>query len=362
MLSTDKRWKLMGELLINQCLEVKPGEKVLIAQYEPETWALALAAYEAAIKAKGFPQIQLKSEYLRRAFMKYGTEKQYSWAPEMEIKGMEWADCYLALRGGFNLDIYHDIPSEILAKNQHAHGIVSSARWKNTRWTLSRVPNEKFARQAGLDLETVTDIYFNASLLDYDSYLEKWRNWTAKLYGTSEAHLTGKNTDLRLSFKGCTWADPKITINVPGGETFTSPLVDTVNGHIYFENPGVLGGKLMHDLYLEWKDGELIKATASSNEDYLHKIIKTDKGASKIGEFAIGLNDKLTHFTNDILWDENIYGTMHIALGRAYKHTGGTNESAIHWDIVKDLRKEGELTIDGKTVLKEGKLYFDQMD
>jgi aminopeptidase len=114
----------------------------------------------------------------------------------------------------------------------------------------------------------------------------------------------------------------------------------------------------MHDLYLEWKDGELVKASASTNEDYLHKILATDKGASKIGEFAIGLNPNLTTFTNDILWDEKMYGTIHIAVGRAYKHAGGTNESAIHWDIIKDLRQEGELKLDGKTVLKDGDLVF----
>src|SRR4030042_5953408 len=172
MLSTDKRWKQMGEVLVNHCVQVKPGEKVYIAQHEEDTWPLALATYEAAIKAGGFPQIQMKSEYLRRAFMKYGTKEQYSWSPEIEIKAMEWADCYIALRGGFNLDLFHDIPADVLAENQHAHGIVSSARWKNTRWTLSRVPNEAFAQQAGLDLETITDLYFNASLLDYDAYLE----------------------------------------------------------------------------------------------------------------------------------------------------------------------------------------------
>ncbi len=359
MLSTDKRWKQMGETIVNYCLEMKPGEKLLIAQYEPETWPLALGTYEAAIKAGGYPQIQLKSEYLRRADMKYGTEVQYSWVPEMEVEGMKWADCYAALRGGYNLDIYHDIPAEVLSKNQAAHGVASSARWKYTRWTLSRVPNEAFAQQAGLDLETITDIYFNASLLNYDEELVRWRKIQQKLLGTSEARMVGKNTDLRLSYAGRTWGDPKLDINIPGGETFTAPVLETVNGHIWFENPGVLGGKLMHDLYLEWKDGELVKATASTNEDYLHKILKTDEGASKIGEFAIGLNTQLTHFTNDILWDENIAGTMHIALGRAYEQVGGTNKSAIHWDIVKDLRQEGEFIADGKTILKEGKLYYD---
>jgi len=362
MLSTDKRWKQLGEVLANYCLDVQPSQKVIIAQYEPETWSLALATYEAVIKAGGFPQIQLKSEHLRRAFMKYGTEEQYSWIPELEVLSTEWADCYMALRGGYNLDIYHDIHSDVLSKNQKAHGKVSTARWKNTRWSLTRVPNEAFAQQAGLDLETVTNMYFDACLLDYNKDFDKWIAWAKKLEGTSEVHLIGKKTDLHMSIKGRPWGVPNAHGNMPGSETDCAPLEDTVNGHIYFENPGVLGGRLMHDLYLEWKDGKLTKATASSNEDYLHKILATDEGASRVGEFAIGLNDQLTKFTNDILWDEKMYGTVHIAMGRAYARRGGTNESAIHWDIIKDLRQEGELIIDGKSILRDGHLQFDKLD
>jgi aminopeptidase len=359
-LSTDKRWKQLGEVLVNYCLEVKPGQKVIIAQNEIETWPLALAAYEAVIKANGYPQIQMKSEYLRRAFMKYGSEKQYSWPPELELLSTEWADCYLALRGGYNLDLFHDIPADILAKNQQAHGVVSTARWKNTRWSLTRVPNEAFAQQAGLDLETVMDMYFDACLLDYSSVLPEWSRWAYKLENTTDVHLIGKNTDLKMSIKRHTWGKPDARFNLPGAEMDTSPVVESVNGHIWFESPGVLAGRLMHDMYLEWENGQLIRASASTNEDYLHKILATDEGSSKVGEFSIGLNEKLSHFTKDILWDEKILGTVHIALGRADPRTNGTNESLIHWDIVKDLRQEGELFVDGKTILKEGRLLIDR--
>jgi aminopeptidase len=362
MHSTDKRWKQLGAVLVNYCLEVQPGQKTLIAQYEIETWPLALATYEAVIKAGGLPQIQLKSEYLRRAFMKYGSLEQFTWAPELEILSTEWADCYVGLRGGYNLDVNHDISADVLAKNQQAQGKVSTARWTNTRWCLTRVPNAAFAQQAGLDLETVIDMYFDACLLDYASERIKWSAWSKKLAGTSEVHLLGEKTDLHLSVKGRTWGDPDARFNLPGAEMDTSPLVPSVNGHIYFENPGMLGGRLMHDIFLEWKNGDLIKATASTNEDYLHKILATDDGSSKVGEFSIGLNQKLKKFTNDILWDEKMYGTAHIAVGRADPRTGGINPSIIHWDIVKDLREQGEIIIDGLTVLKDGRLLFDTFE
>ena len=352
----------MGDALTNYCLELAPGQKVIIAQYEIESWPLTLACYESTIQAGGYPQIQLKSEHLRRAFMKYGTEEQYRWAPELEILSTEWADCYIGLRGGSNPDIYHDIPAEILAKNQKAQGVVSTARWQNTRWVLTRVPNASFAQQAGLDFEFVMDMYFEACLVDYATVREKWVKWSKKLSGSSDVHLKGKNTDLRMSIKGRSWGEPDARFNLPGAEMDTSPLEDTVNGHIWFENPGVLGGRFMRDIYLEWENGKLVRATASTNEDFLHQILATDAGASKVGEFSLGLNDKLHTFTNDILWDEKMYGTAHIALGRADSRTGGTNDSIIHWDIVKDLREQGEVIIDGRTVLKDGKLLFEKLD
>jgi len=217
MLSTDKRWKQFGDVLVNYCTEVKQGEKVIIALYEPETWPLGLATYEAAVKAGGLPQIQLKSEYLRRAFMKYGTEKQYSWVPEIEMMSIDWADCYIALRGGYNLDIYHDIPVDVLAKNQGAHGVVSANRTEKTRWVLTRVPNEAFAQQAGMDVETITDMFFDSVLLDYQKVSKEWDRWAKKLEGADQVQILGKNTDLRFSVKGLLWGADHGKANIPGG-------------------------------------------------------------------------------------------------------------------------------------------------
>lgn len=361
MLDTDKRWKQFGEVLANYCMKVQKGQKVAIAMYEPETWPLALATYEATIKAGGYPQIQMKSEYLRRAFMKYGTEEQYSWAPELELLSIDWADCYVALRGGYNLDIYHDIPADVIAKNQAAHGVVSAARTEKTRWVLTRVPNEAFAQQAGTDLETITDMYFDSVLLDYPKVSKDWDRWAKKLEGADQVHILGKNTDLKFSVKGLLWDADHGEGNIPGGEIATGVVNETLDGHIWFENPSVLGGQLMHDTCLEWKNGKFVKATSSTNQDYLQRIIDTDEGSHYLGEFAFGTNPGITKFTNDILWDEKIYGTIHIAVGRAYAMHKAKNYSKIHWDIIKDLREEGEVIIDGLTVMKNGKLLFDEI-
>jgi aminopeptidase len=132
-------------------------------------------------------------------------------------------------------------------------------------------------------------------------------------------------------------------------------LNSTLNGRIYFEFPGVLGGRLVHDIRLEWKDGGLVNASASRNEEFLHQVLNTDAGASLLGEFAFGTNDGIQRFCNNILLDEKIGGTVHIALGRAYPEVGGTNYSDIHWDIIKDTRQHSAIYLDGQIIFENGK-------
>jgi aminopeptidase len=145
---------------------------------------------------------------------------------------------------------------------------------------------------------------------------------------------------------------------MPDGEISTAPVTGTENGNIYFEFPGVLGGRLVRDIHLAWENGVLVRAESSTEQDFLRSILDRDEGSKAIGEFAFGTNPKVTRFSNDILIDEKIGGTIHIALGRAYPECGGTNKSAIHWDIVKDTRKEGTVYLDGKPILENGKILL----
>ena len=133
---------------------------------------------------------------------------------------------------------------------------------------------------------------------------------------------------------------------------------ETLNGQITFELPGVLGGRLIDGIRLRWQEGQLIEATSRTNQDFLQEIVNSDPGSSLIGEFGLGVNPHLTRFCRDILFDEKIGGTVHIALGRAYPESGGANQSAIHWDIVKDIRQEGSVVVDGRVVLQSGQFHF----
>jgi aminopeptidase len=356
--SSDKRWKQLGDLLVNYSATVQPGERVMIAMGELESYPLALAVYEAAVRAGAFPQVQFLSETLRHALLRYGTDEQLGWVPEIEAYGMEWADVYFGLRGAHNLHENWDAPARRLALSQAAMGKISSLRWQKTRWCLVRVPNADLAQQAETDMETLTDMFFNACLLDWRVAAARWRGWAERLNQAARVRLVGRDTDLSFSVADRRWTVGDGRNNMPDGELATAPVTETLDGQIYFEFPGVLAGRLMHDIRLRWEQGRLVGASASTNQDFLRSVINTDPGASLVGEFALGTNRAVTMFCKDILFDEKIGGTVHVALGRAYPECGGTNQSAIHWDIVKDIRQEGCVYVDGHIILQNGVFYL----
>ena len=338
----DPRWCQVADVLVGYSTEVKPRERVMIAMIEAESFPLAHAVYEACIKAGAYPQIQFLSEKLRRSLLKYGAADQHSWLPEIEAYGMHWADVYIGLRGASSPQLMSDIPAPALAANQRAQGMISTMRWEKTRWCLVRVPNESMAQQAETDLESLEDMFFAACLMDYESAAAQWREQAEKLQGADKVRIVaGDDTDLAFSVAGRKWLVFDGRINLPDGEIYTAPVNDTLSGRIHFDLPGVFGGKLVHDIRLEWTNGALIHASASSNEDYLWRILETDQGSSRLGEFAFGMNPHIDRFCKDILYDEKISGTIHLALGRAYSECGGVNQSSIHWDLVKDLRRGG---------------------
>jgi len=352
----DPRWERLGELLVNHSAKVKRGERVMIAMIEAHTLPLVQAVYRAVIKAGALPQVQFLSETLRHSLLRYGSQEQINWVPEIEARGMEWADVYFGLRGAHNLYELQDIPAGVLAANQKAMGIISSMRWEKTRWCIVRIPNENFAQEAETDFETIMDMFFDSCFLDWEEEGKIWNAWANKLNQGKEIRIAGNRTDLSFSVAGRRWVPFDGTNNMPDGEIATAPVNGTENGAIYFDMPAVLGGRLVRDLNLVWEKGRLVRAESSTEQDFLRNILDRDEGAKAIGEFAFGTNYKVNRFSNDILIDEKVGGTIHIALGRAYPECGGTNVSAIHWDIIKDIRKEGAVYLDGKVFLENGKI------
>jgi aminopeptidase len=355
---TDVRWNQLADILVNYSTQVKPGERVLITMLEVETFPLVRALYSEAIKAGGFPYVEFQSAYLERDLMLYGNQEQLDWVPEMQSYGMDWASVYIGVRGARNLHEFSGIPSEKITSHRRSLGKVSSLRNK-TRWTLIRVPNESFAQQAGMSMDEMTDFFFRATLRDWSLETERYHKIYEVFQAAEQVRIIGQDTDLRFSTKGRKYVIANGKLNMPDGEIFTSPVDDSAEGRIYFEFPGVYAGQLVEGIRLEFSKGKIVNARAESNEELLEKLIEMDEGANRLGEFGVGTNIGIDRFCYDILYDEKIGGTIHLALGRAFSECNGINHSALHWDIIKDLRQQGQIYLDEKKVFENGRFFFE---
>ncbi len=355
----DPRWSQLGEILVNYSTRTRPGDRMLIAMTEPESFPLTLAVYEHAVRAGAFPQVQFSSAYLERALLLHGGDEPIARVPDLERAGMLWADTYVGLRGASDPRALTDIATERLAIHRRALGVVSALRNEETRWVLVRVPNESFAQAAGMSLDAMMTFFFEATLRDWEA--EARHNESIRdAFQTAEfVRIRGRDTDLTFSTTGRSYVLGDGHINVPDGEIYTAPVEDSAQGIISFDWPAMFAGQSIAGIRLEFHDGEVVQASATTGERFLHQVLAMDDGARRIGEFGVGVNFGIDRFVGDILFDEKIGGTIHLALGRAYKECGGKNDSVLHWDLVKDLRTEGTIELDGERVFQDGRFLID---
>jgi aminopeptidase len=230
------------------------------------------------------------------------------------------------------------------------------------RWALTLFPTHAYASEAGMGLTAYEDFYYGACLATADDPVGAWArqseetkrlsNW---IQGRSEVHVTGEGTDLRLGIEDRTFIAADGEHNMPDGEFFTAPVEDSVNGEIAFSFPASYGGRTVSGVCLRFEDGRVVDARAEQGEDFLIEMLDTDEGARRLGELGIGTNFGIATGTKEILLDEKIGGTVHMAVGMAYPESGGTNSSAVHWDMVCDLRSGGSITVDGEELQRDGR-------
>jgi aminopeptidase len=217
-----------------------------------------------------------------------------------------------------------------------------------------------------MSLSEYEDFVYKACMPDMNDPVGYWKKFAAKqdrviawLKGKQNARILAPETDLRLSIAGRKFINCACTENVPDGEIFTGPVEDSLEGHVYFSYPTIYGGRQVNGVRLWFEKGKVIKASADKNEDFLLKTLDTDDGARYVGEFAIGTNEGIQRFSGEILFDEKIGGSFHIALGQSYPETGGKNESGIHRDMICDLRNGGEIWVDDELLYQNGKIVID---
>ncbi len=354
----DPRWEQLADTLVNYSTTTRRGDRVLITMLETDTLPLTRAVHAAVLRAGAHPHVEFQSTLFQRDLMRWGNPEQFDVAHELQGKGMEWADVYIGLRGASNPHELEGIDSKCITAFRRALGKVSALRTEQTRWVLVRVPNAAFAQQAGMGTDEMMEFFFNATLLDWQAERTRYEAIQEVLQASEQVRIVSDNTDLSFATSGRKYLIDDGHINMPGGEIYTAPLDNSAEGHIAFEFPAVFAGQFVEGIRLRFSRGEVVEAYADKNEKLLRELIAMDEGAKRIGEFGVGTNYGISRYCYDLLFDEKIGGTAHIALGRAYPECGGTNQSAFHWDLIKDLREKGALYLDDRKLIERGQFLL----
>lgn len=357
----------LAKLAVNYAVEVKKGQRVVVTGPSIAE-DLFQALYVEILKAGGHPLLIPSIEGSEELLYKYGSEEQLLYLDDVQIEIFKEFDCLIQIFGDYNPKKLSLVDPKIIAKTKSSPRRLEVMKIYMERyakgelnWVIIPYPCHAFAQEADMDLFSYSEFIKNALLLNKEDPVKEWREVEKKqdkiieyLDQVDKIQVLGEDTDLTLSVKGRKWDNCCGHNNLPDGEVYTSPLEDSVNGHIRFTYPGIYQGKEVENIRLEFKDGKVIKATADKAEELLQEILAI-KNADTLGEFAIGTNYGITKFTKNMLFDEKIGGTMHAALGMGPPETGSKNQCAIHWDILKDMTLPGSKIIaDDKVIYEEG--------
>jgi aminopeptidase len=361
----DPRLEKWAKALVGYSVDVRPGQVVAVTGHLAAEELLRAVAREVVAKG-AHPVVLPILEGVASDVLLHGSDEQLQYISPVDRFMREQADVVINIRAETNTRRMSAVdPARqslfTSARNELMATYMSRAATGELDWTLTLFPTDAYAQDADMETDAYADFVLSACKLDRDDPVAAWRelhdeqqrliDW---LDGKSEIRLTGPETDLTLSVAGRGWINSDGKRNFPSGEIFTSPVEDSVNGHVHFSFPVVTAGRLIEDIRLRFENGKVVEATAAKNEEYLIQTLDTDPGARYLGEFAFGTNFDIQRFTRNILFDEKIGGTVHMAVGRGYPETGSTNESAIHWDMICDLRQGGQVTVDGELFQKDG--------
>ncbi len=362
----DPRVDKVAEILVNYSAPVKPGELVSIRMIDPLASPLALAIYKYVIQAGGHVFFQMAPAGTEEIFYKYASEEQLDFLNPFDVWQIENKEVEFVLLADSNTKALTNVDPERMARRNRARTPLMKTFMRrdsdgSLRWTLTQHPTQAAAQDAEMSLSEYEDFVYGASMVHLDDPIAYWKGVSAEqqrlvdwLKGKQQIEVKGENIDLSLSIKDRVFVNADGTNNFPDGEIFTGPVEESVNGWVRFTYPAIYDGREVDGVELTFEDGKIVKATAEKGEDYLNSMLDTDPGARYLGEFAIGTNKGITQFTRNILFDEKIGGTVHMACGAGYPETGSHNESGIHWDMLCDMA-DAEMSADGDVFYRSGK-------
>lgn len=360
----DPRIVKMAEVLVGYSLGVQKGWMVTITA-TPAALPLVQAVCREVINAGAYPYVLLEAPAIKEILLQYGSDDQLTRVDPYQMLMVEKSDAVLRIKSEENTRSANNVdPARqgLLQKGAQPVGAAFMQRIMDNRpHCLTLYPTQAYAQDAEMSLTEWEEFVFRACLLDgEEDSVARWKEVSREqqrvvdwLEGKKAIRVEAPDTDLYMSIEGRNFVNSDGKRNFPSGEVFTSPVEDSVEGNIYFSYPASHNGRTVQGVRLTFEKGVVTQYSAYAGEDYLAAMLKLDDGAKRMGEFAIGTNKGVTRITRNVLFDEKIAGTIHCALGNGYPNAGGKNKSAIHWDIVTNM-KEGRITVDGEMLYENG--------
>jgi len=353
------RTKILSRNLVRYSVDLQPGELLYLEMLGYDTLKLGREVVTEATLAGGIPFWFYNDEYIQRRWLLDCKEEQMVEFGKFHLKIMKEADAYISIRGIDNRFQLADIPDRQMDwyKKHYNKPVHMEERVKNTKWCVLRYPNNAMAQLAETSQEDFEEFFFRVCNLDYSRMSVAMDPLVKLLKRTDRIRIVSPGTDLSFSIRGIPPVKCDGKNNIPDGEVYTAPVRESINGAISFNTPSIYDGILFRDIRLEFKDGKIVKASASTNEEKLNHILDTDEGARYVGEFSIGLNPNIREPMQDALFDEKIFGSIHLTPGNCYDEAPNGNRSAIHWDMVLIQTEKyggGEILFDDNLVRKNG--------
>jgi aminopeptidase len=364
----DPRVTKLAQVLVHYSLGLKAGQQLQLRTH-PLAEELTLAAYEEAVKAGAFVFVQNSVPGLEEIFYKHASEAQLDYVSPVRKLFVETFDAQLTIWTEHNTRALSAVDPARLARVSKAGAPLSKTFFQRAakgklKWTLTAFPSQSMAQDAEMSLADYREFVFGAGMLNEKDPVAFWReegraqskivDW---LKDRDKVVLKGSNVDLRLSIRERVFIPCAGHENFPDGEIFTGPVEDSVEGWIRFRYPAIEYGQEVTDIELWFEHGRVVKEKASKNQELLTAMLNTDPGARFLGEFGIGTNYGIQRFTKNMLFDEKMGGTIHLAVGSGYPESGSKNESGIHWDMLCDMH-DAEMRADGELFYKDGKFIL----
>ena len=353
----DPRVEQLAGILVNHSAKVQPGDLVAIMG-TPLAEPLMLACYRRVLEAGGHPRLSVTFEAAQELLLTHGSDAQLEYLDPVRKFEADSLQAAIRIRAIENTRALSNADATKLTKTMIAARPVMNQLVEHVRWVLCDYPTQALAQEAEMSLAEYQDFLFGATNIDWSEMEARLTRIRARLQAGREIRIVGPDTDLTLRVDGRGWEPAAGVHNMPDGEIFTAPIEDSANGHISYEFPAIYQAREVNGIRLAFRDGQIVEATARKGEAFLHQVLETDPGARRLGELGIGTNYRIPRPTRNILFDEKMGGTVHLAVGRSYGFTGGKNQSAVHWDMIKDLRAGGAISLDGELIQENGKFLI----